>query len=320
MELQNQTRYPAGLFRTVQSEHLLLAAALVRVTYDIRGDGIHPSEAQPWRVSAGPWACEYGPMDPDESIVKGGTDVFAFGAAVAPAKPVDMMNVSIAVGARHRHRLIIMGDRFWERHWRKLRPTPARAFQRMPLVLANAYGGKDIWDKLEMPFPSNPGGKGYVFAKETAEGKPLPNIEDPRRPITSWRDNPDPMGTGIAGMMFGPKLPSVVDVDPKSQRVRGIRPLLYNTAFPDMIVPVVRPGDAVVVEGMSAQGPLRFAVPEPPVKLMVRFGEKRDTVPVRVDQIGIEPDKSRVFVAWRFPFRYRMNPMQLREARLTSSL
>ena len=31
-----------------------------------------------------------------------------------------------------------------------------------------------------------------------------------------------------------------------------------------------------------------------------------------VDQIGIEPDENRVFLAWRYPFRYKLIPLQKR--------
>jgi hypothetical protein len=117
-------------------------------------------------------------------------------------------------------------------------------------------------------------------------------------------------------MTFAPKLPKVIDVDLERRQVRRVRALLYNTAFPDLIVRDVRPGMPVSVTGVLARGAVSLEVPAPPVELRVRFGSERGAVPPLVDQIGIEPDKGRFFVGWRFPFRYRLNPMQLREARL----
>jgi hypothetical protein len=320
MELDNTTRFPAALFRTIVDEHHLLAAALVRVTYALQARSAVPSDEQPWKVSSSPWESEYGPMDSDEAIYKAGTDVYVFGSAVSPGEnPSTSMTVTIAVGPAHQHTLQIYGDRYWDRHNGELKATAPAPFVRIPLTFANAYGGKDVWDELAMPFPANPAGKGYIFAEETGEGKPLPNIEDPRHPIRAWNDAPEPVGTAVAGMMFGPKLPKVIRLDPSTGRIRSISPLLYNTAFPDLIVRDVRPGASVVVSGVSARGDVAFTIPPPPVELRVRFGRENGVVPALVDQIGIEPDKDRFFIGWRFPFRYRMNPMQLREARLISA-
>lgn len=320
MELENTTRFPAEMFRTVTDEQHLLAAVLARVTYTFHSGSPVVAEEQPWRVSASPWESEYGPMDSDEAIYKGGTDVHVFGSAMAPGgKPATSMKIEIGVGPAHRHTLMIFGDRRWERSSGGLVPTPPASFEQVPLTLAHAYGGKDLWDELEMPFPANPAGKGYIFQIETGEGKPLPNIEDPRRLIQKWNDMPDPVGTAVAGMMFGPKLPKVLDVDLSTKTVRKIRPLLYNTAFPDLIVRNVQPGHTVRVSGVLPRGEIQFVIPPPPVELRVRVGAETGSVPALLDQIGIEPDRNRFFLGWRFPFRYRMNPMQLRSARLVSN-
>lgn len=307
------------MFRTVTDEQHLLAAVLARITYRFNADSPVVAEEQSWPVSASPWESEYGQMDSDEAIFKGGTDVHVFGSAIAPRdKSATSTRVEISVGPVHRHTLQVFGNRYWERRSGGLVPTPPAGFERIPLTLAHAYGGKDIWDEMEMPFPANPGGKGYIFQEETAEGKPLPNIEDPRRLIQKWNDMPDPVGSAVAGMMFGPKLPRVVDVDPNTGKIRGIRPLLYNTAFPDLIVRNVQPGHSVRVSGISPGGEIGFVIPPPPVELRVRVGAETGSVPPLLDQIGIEPDRNRFFLGWRFPFRYRMNPMQLRSARLIS--
>ncbi len=42
------------------------------------------------------------------------------------------------------------------------------------------------------------------------------------------------------------------------------------------------------------------------------FCEERAECPLRIDQLGIEADVRRVFITWRYPFRYVLLPLQKR--------
>lgn len=79
--------------------------------------------------------------------------------------------------------LRVIGDRSWS-NGVATAPAP---FQRMSLGWENAFGGPG--------FAQNPLGKG---AERLPGGKvhPLPNVEDPRRPVRSPRDRPAPAGFG----------------------------------------------------------------------------------------------------------------------------
>lgn len=63
--------------------------------------------------------------------------------------------------------------------------------------------------------------------------------------------------------------------------------------------------------------PLTFKVPDPRLMVQLRFGSELVERPVAVDQLGIEADQQRIFVTYRYPFRYVMHPRQLRSCTLS---
>ena len=91
---------------------------------------------------------------------------------------------------------------------------------------------------------------------------------------------------------------------------------MFNIAHPRMIAPAAPPGTPVQIEGVSPDGPIVFALPPLPLRARIRFDAEEALQPLVVDQIGVEPDKQRVFLSYRFPFRYVVYPEQLRSCRL----
>jgi hypothetical protein len=315
MELVNRTPFPAGMFRTAVGDDRIAAAVVARVTYDLTASGLVPSAEQPWKFSPAPWEGPYGPMDGDEVFYRGGVDVFVFGHARAEGgRDARQIDVTIEV-AEFRRRVVVFGDRVWERQGRTLAPSAPRPFRALPLTLAHAYGGKAEWDGLAVPFPYNADGKGYYLEEEQAVGRPLPNIEDPERLVRRWDERPDPVGVTPCPQVNGLRLREGLDCDDKCMP-RGIRPSLFNAAFPRMIAPRVQPGDRGRLSGVQEAGPLVFTIP--PTELQVRL-QLADTVLERslaVDQLGIEVDRGRVFLAYRYPFRYVVQPLQKRSCEL----
>ncbi len=314
MKLENRTRAPALLYRGGVSEDRLFGSVFARVTYRLEGRELAVADEQSWEVSTGPWDGEYGPMDSDEVFYRGGVDLFVFGSARAPlGKPVPWLEVTVQVGQEFRHRIWVFGERQWVRQGDKLVPTEPVPFRQIPLTQECAFGGKDEWDKLPVPFPDNPDGKGFYLEEATAEGKPLPNLEDPDNRITRWDDRPEPVGTGATTISFGPRARRGAEFDEETGALKTIKPCFFNSAFPGLVVPAVSAGDEVIVTNVVESGPFHFFVPESPLRVWLRFGEERIERELAVDQIGIEPDAGRVFVAWRHPFRYRLIPLQERE-------
>lgn len=313
MNLTNETGFSAFLMRTVIDEQRIASAVFARITYDVRSDGsLARAAEQPWIVSRPPWDGPKGPMPSDEVFYRGGVDVFVFGQAwTARGRPAPASVVRVTVGRTLDAKIFVFGDRVWQGRGRSLTASPPRPFSSMPLDLAHAYGGKFVWDGLEVAFPSNPHGKGYARDAEDAAGKPLPNLEHPDQLMRAWNDSPDPVGVGVRPASFEPHFRTTVAFADNGV-LRKLSPRYFNAAFPGMIAERVAPGDLVTVEGVSPDGPLRFAVPPTPLSVDLRIGGARTTREPAIDQIGIEADERRVFIAYRFPFRYTVASRQTR--------
>lgn len=318
MELINHTRYPANIFRTVIDDNRFGAAVVARVTFDLTPDGPKPTADQPWQVSAAPWENEHGRIDGDEVFYRGGVDVFLFGKAWTSDGENNNVEVVINIGA-FRRRVLVTGNRIWMRVGQELVPSTPKPFKSMPITLANAFGGKDQWDGLDIPYPDNPDGKGYALEEKTAEGKPLPNIEDPDKMISRWDDRPDPVGLGMCPMYYGLRLRNSIVLDDNMQ-IRDLKPTLFNSAFPQMIAEHIMPGDLVNISGVLPEGLLAFRVPAFDLMTRLCFGSEIIERPLVIDQIGFETENNRFFITYRYPFRYVMYPLQKRSCELLEGL
>lgn len=318
MELTNATGFPALLNRGILDDSRVIASVIARMTYDLTPDGLRVAEEQPWIVSPAPWECPAGPtLEGDQVFVRGGVDVLVFGHARPPGgRPVPRLDLNASLGDGLRASLAVFGDRSWQPAGRgELVPSPPRPFREVPLTLARAYGGKDIWDELEVGYPDNPEGVGFYMERESAVGKPLPNLESPKQLIKRWEDRPAPGGFGPCPPTCGPRLRAGVKMKPNGA-LEGINPALFNSAFPDLIAPKASPGDPVAIEGVSERGPVRFALPPVPFGVRLQFGDDRFERPLVIDQVGVEPDKDRVFLTFRYTFRYVIAPLRKRSCEL----
>lgn len=317
MKLDNTTPYPAHLFRGVIDKERLFASMAVRVTYDLVGERLQPAEEQAWPVSPGPWEGPYGPMPGDELFFRGGVDVLIFGAARAPGgRPAPRVDVEARVGPTWRSRIVVYGDRVWRRGPVGLVPGAPEPFREVPLTLAYAYGGSDLWDGLEVGFPDNPEGRGFYLEEDSALGGRLPNLEDPAALIRAWDDRPEPVGARPCAINFGPRVRRGVVFDEQRPILREIRSVFYNDAFPQMIAPAARPGDRVSIAGVREDGPLVFSLPDNPLRVRVQIGDDGGERTPAIDQIAVEPDRRRVFLSYRYPFRYILVPHQRRSCQL----
>jgi hypothetical protein len=316
MELDNHARVPAILWRTAIDEHRIAAAVVARITYRLERGWLRLDDEQPWLVDKAEWEGPLGPMPPDDCFIRGGIDLMIFGSARAlGGRPRPRIDVRVALGS-FATGVDVYGERVWAAGFgREPSPTAPVPFVERPLTLANAFGGKQQWDGLEVPFVSNPEGKGYYTEVKQAIDRPLPNLEDPKRPIQSWKDQPDPVATGLCPHAFGPRLQRSVEHDERG-RITRIKPLFFNHAFPDFVAPGVAPGDRFVATGVHADGPIDFAVPAPPLAARIVIGSADVVRPLAIDQIGLLPDQGQVFITYRFPFRYAVIRMQPRACEL----
>ncbi len=316
MDLHNHTPYPALLSRFGAENDVMGSSLVVRITYEIANGGrLVPSAEQAWPVSPKPWACDYGPMEPDNAFYKGGTDLFVFGAACAPqGRPVTTMNVVLEVG-RFRREIAVFGDRTWVKRGDDVGIGAARSFVTMPLTMENAFGGAGKWDRLKVPCADNPKGKGFHLEAAHAVGQLLPNIEEPKSLIRRWDDRPTPVGVGVCPPAFSSRLSRGMTYT-KEGALDKLHPRLFNSAFPEMVVEGLQAGDEVRLTGVTHDAPLTFNLPEAPVAFRMRFDDVgRERIP-GYDQVGVEVDKRRIFITYRYAFRYVLYKRQKRQAEL----
>jgi hypothetical protein len=315
MDLINHTPFPAFLWTAIADDERLMASLVTRVTFDIRGSRLTPSAEHVWQVSPAPWESPYGAMEADDCFYKGGVDLFVFGHARPPGGgEAKQLEVSIELG-EFRRRILVFGDRVWERHGAHVEPSPPKPFRALPLTVEHAFGGKAPWDGLEVPFADNVVGKGFYLEEEQAVDQPLPNLEDPEHLIRKWDDRPDPVGVRPCPMANGKRLRLGVEFD-ENGALKKIRPRLFNAAYPEMVAARVQPGDRCRLVGMTDGGPITFWIPDFAPRVRLAFDDEVIERPLAIDQVGIEPDERRVFITYRYPFVYVLYPLQRRSAEL----
>ncbi len=311
MDLVNNTSFPHLLFRTSKEVKDSIAASInVRVSYDIYNGKLKVSSQQDWPISASPIKTEFGTLAGDFIYKRGGVDLFIFGKAIAPDLiPTRKMFVSVFIKNKINHTLLIFGNRYWESGILGLSISTPEPFIEMPLTLENAFGGYDEWDGLQIPCPSNPFGKGFIWEKETAKGKALPNIENPNKQITNWKDKPSP--TGVVPTTFCEDR-LMKSSNPNEKIEKFINPVFYNTAFYPMIASEIIPTEIIEITGVTAKGSYPIEIPAPPVTVNLQFGENHFNRQFYIDQIGIEPQKNKAFITYKYAFNYAIRPHEHR--------
>lgn len=315
MDLLDHAGFPVRLYRGVIDEQRLFASLVVKTAWTL-ADGVLTLDAkQEWAILDGPKPTPDGVLPTDQCFHKAGADLFVLGCARS-AKPVARSRVEVRIGAGFSVAVDVIGKRTWtKRLLRAPEASEPQPFTEVPLTVANSFGGADTWDELPIPFPDNPTGTGFYVSAESAIDKPLPHIEDPAAPIRKWDDRPEPVGLGLRPAAFGPHLRQAVEFG-KDGHMTKLHPLFFNTAFPRCVVREAKAGDAVAVRGMRVDGDWNFALPACPVRAEVSIGGRTHQVEWRYDQLWLEPDHGRVRIAWRFPFRYTMTPLERRSVHL----
>ena len=135
--------------------------------------------------------------------------------------------------------------------------------------------------------------------------------------MTEWNQVPEYAGCWALPPATPIKVAHFIEFDMTNGQMKRIDPRFYNTCFADMIVPeLLLPGTKVRVDGVRANGPLEFELPANPLLGKVWMNDHCHSQEPWVDQIGIEMERSQVFVTYRFPFRYGIEPFQQRVTEL----
>lgn len=232
-----------------------------------------------------------------------GTDIYVNGSAWAPAgQRVREQIVRVRVGPCTKS-VLVLGDRQWLRGLGQPRISQPQPFESMPLRYERSFGGAASEQRWE---PRNPVGCGLYRSAAEAQGRPLPNVEDPEQRIGSWSDRVTPTGLGPLSRSWQPRLAYAGSYDDAWQQHRApLWPddfdLRFFQAAPEGLtaVPWLTGGEPALLEGLHPEGTLAFPLPRRRLVSVSHLGSRRERQMLILDAVQIEPDEGRLTLIWR---------------------
>jgi len=248
------------------------------------------SEVAMWKTVAE----ELGEQVLDECMPKSAAEFLVAGHAFAPGgRACEAMSVRVAMSGREKT-LYVVGDRYWIND----RPSAPVPFVQMPITWHNAFGGKD--------FARNPVGKGITRVNFRGhELQPLPNVEDPKRPVSSPRETFEPAGFGPFDFAWPQRFEKAGTYDLNWLKTgfpgfaQDLDWRIFNRAPADQwLGDFFRPDETFVVEGMHAtrprlEGKLPGVVGRCFANLATETGERFCEIATRLDTLWLFPHLER---------------------------
>lgn len=196
--------------------------------------------------------------------------------------------------------LHVIGDRVWQRGG----PSAPEPFIEMPISYEKAFGGAG--------YAKNPLGKGFgaIPGKGGGAVQPLPNIEDPRQPIRSPDDRPEPAGFGPYDLTWPQRFQKAGTYDQRwrAERFPGLADDadfgLWSAAPPDQQVERFRLDEAFSLENMHPTRPLLTSrLPGIKVRGFIRqktaAGEELRELTTHLDTVHLIPHEARGILIYR---------------------
>lgn len=249
------------------------------------------------------------PMLPsDLALHKPSTDVVVSAEAMSPAgEMVRTLDVLVSVGPVSRA-LRVTGPRVWYEAFGVMAPTPPEPFTRLPLRWEHAWGGCDT-DAATGRFAEdarNPYGRGVCLEARRLVHTPAPRIEDPAAPVLHHVGPNAPVGVSATTPRMAHRRALVGTMDDRWQRTRmPLRPTDFDLRFFQCAAPgLVTPsplvgGEAVRLVGLSADGPMAFALPRASFAVWGITDARRTEYRVSLDTVILQPNTRTLALVWR---------------------
>jgi hypothetical protein len=316
--IENHTPFAVEVLFVTDEEARPCIVPVIKATYHISGSGgLSLAEAQiPVNFAGEFWGdpdrSSY-KYEPETAFAKVATDVVLIGHAHAPRAGTRELDVVLHVGKLQKT-VHVLGDRTWVQGLSGKSITAPRPFDRIPLTYERAFGGFDTStpgkDSERPSFePRNPVGVGFRGKHGRFEdGLPLPNLEDPRKPIKSFGDAPAPVGFGFVSPHWQPRAGFAGTYDERWSRERMPRlPLDFNRKFfsaapaDQVIAGYLRGDEDIVVVNASSTGRISFRLPAVSAPRCVADVVDHDdqSVETKLDTVIINTDEDVVLLLWR---------------------
>lgn len=314
LQLRNRSPFAAQIFPLCDREGVETLVVVVKGTFTIGSPATVADEQRPLVLADEYWG------DPettslaaasDAHLPKPGTDVVVVGEACAPGeRPVTVLD--IGVGIRDRQvQAQVHGDRYWTEGVGGVRPSRARPFVRVPVRYERAFGGRHVPDPTKPTYlaePTNPVGLGFRGKRSVDEllGQPVPNIDDPRKPLRALGERPTPVGFGPVAPSWKPRVSFGGTYDALWHKTRApflpkdFDPRFFNIAPPALtLLDGLQGGDRVAVIGFHPSGTQRFALPSCELEATVTIAGADVRPALRLDTVVLEPTDERFSLTWR---------------------
>jgi hypothetical protein len=325
LQLKNQTPFAAQIMLLPDRSGIDTLFAVIKATFTI-AESLRLSDEQVPLTLADEFHGEPATSGiraaSDVCIGKLGTDIIINGSAWAPSeRPTWQMEVAASVGPASK-RVRVCGDRVWDTSGAGAAVSWLAPFVRMPLVWERAFGGSDLTDKGPATEPRNPAGLGFRLADSTKPlaGLPLPNIENPKALIASWKDTPSPAGFGAVAAHWLPRRAYAGTYDDAWMKNRApYLPDDFDLRFCQLASAglvtqgYLQGGELVELHGMTASGVLRFSLPIVGISVNYRLNNDSLERLASLDTVVIEPDAGRLIMLWRSALACDKRARQIRE-------
>ncbi|MEY4575389.1 MAG: hypothetical protein RL701_92 [Pseudomonadota bacterium] len=311
---ENHTPFAVGRSFVRDREGREVWAVAIRATFQIEADGslglaaeqVPVSRAASYRGQPGNSSLLF---DTDFAFTKLATDVVLQGHAWAPAqRAAPSVAVSLQLGAI-RKQLCVHGARTWARQkesgGQTSVPSRAQPFLKWPIVYEHAWGGLD--PEGAGGWELNPVGLGFAKQVATLEERPVPNVEDPREPLTVAGQAPSqPAGFGAIAPHWAQRTRYAGTYDARWQRERApLWPEDFDTRFfqvapPDQQIPgFLRGGEVCELRNLTPQGALRFTLPRLRITTTTHFKDSEVQRVADLHLVSVDTDALRVQLVWQ---------------------
>lgn len=240
----------------------------------------------------------------DYHLPKCSTDIFVSGSAISrEGYLTQKMPVGIEVGMISK-RVMVFGNRVWDGH----QISSPEAFESMPIIYENAYGGQRVENNTILDSDvRNPVGRGYISSGRFERGDIfLPNIEDPNCLMQNPTDKPSPAGIGPIPPYWHPRVSYVGTYDEIWSTERApFYPLDFDERFfsgasPGLIYPgYLSGGETVKVSGMHERGNLEFSLPEVRLRARAKYKNLDHDFQLNLETLSLSPNDARLSLTWK---------------------
>lgn len=241
---------------------------------------------------------------------KPGTDVIVIGDARAPRdQPVTELDIAVCVGDRSKVARVY-GDRFWTPGREAVQPSRPQPFVRMPVVYERAYGGRQPGPAGSQAVvePRNPVGVGLLGTRSPDEllGQPVPNIDDPNRPLAQLGQTPAPIGFAAIAPSWQPRLAHAGTYDERWRKTRApylptdFDPRYFLVGSPGLSFDQpLRGGEPVILHGFDPDGRWQLSLPRCRLDVGATVAGDARALDAALDTVLFEPDERRFTMTWR---------------------